>query len=81
MVTGDIVPLDPVVVDVVEDGQALTAVLGLRAAGGGGAGPVAGAGGDALRTTVLPGKGALVAGIEREGTVECGGISIPERLN
>ncbi len=53
---------DSVVVDVVEDGEALSSGLWLRASGegAGGVGPVAGAGHDALRAAVLPAKGAGV---------------------
>ena len=63
MAAGDVVPLDAVVVDVVEDGEALSAGLGLGAAaptrGPEAAAPVVAAG-DALRPAVLPLQGAAV---------------------
>ncbi len=64
VVASDVVPPDSVSVDVVEDGQALAAGLGLRAAGQGarGVGPVAGAGEDAVGAAVLPAQGLGVAG-------------------
>ena len=66
MAAGHVVPLDAVVVDVVEDGQALAARLGLRAAaparGPEAAAPVVAAG-DGLGTAVLPLQGPSVTEI------------------
>ena len=63
MAAGHVVPLDAVVVDVVEDGQALAARLGLRAAaaarGPEAAAPVVAAG-DGLGPPVLPLQGSAV---------------------
>ena len=63
MAAGDVVPLDAVIVHVVEDGEALSTGLGLRAAaaarGPEAAAPVVAAG-DALRPAVLPLQSAAV---------------------
>ncbi len=59
VLAGHVVELDAVVVEVVEDGEAVAAALGLRA-GEAARRPEAGAARDALRAAVLPVEGARV---------------------